>query len=218
MIVLSWSGGKDSAIALERLRRDGTPPELLLSTIDEQSGRVTHHGTPRELLEAQALAAGLPLLEIPIPFAASAEIYSERMREAFSAPPLSNATAVAFGDIYLEDLRSYREERLAAVGVGAIFPLWGNDTAELAVEIATHDYEAIVVSIDPSALDPNWLGRWLDPAFFADLPPSVDPCGERGEFHTFVRACPAFSRAVSVGQGARLDRHGFPFLELVLDD
>ena len=214
MIALSWSGGKDSARALEELRREDRPPRLLLATVDASSGRVTHHGVPRELLRAQADAAGLLLAEIQVPRDASADEYADLMRRAFAEPPLSGAGAVAFGDLFLEDLRAFREERLAAAGLEALFPIWGRDTGTLAREIATGDYGAIVVSVDPDALGAEWLGRAYDEAFLADLPEGVDPCGERGEFHTFVTRCPSFATVIEVAPGAITEEDGFPRLDL----
>jgi len=215
VIALSWSGGKDSARALAQLRADGEAPGLLLATIDEASGRVTHHGVSRELLRAQAESAGLALAEVRVPRGAANDVYEERMRRAFAEPPLSEAEAVAFGDLFLEDLRAYREERLAAAGLAALFPIWGRDTAALAREIASGGYEATVVSVDPAALGPEWLGRSYDEGFLADLPATVDPCGERGEFHTFVTRCPAFEAPIEVEAGGRIDEDGFPRLELI---
>lgn len=215
VVALSWSSGKDSALALAQMRGQGRPPELLLTTVDERSGRAAHHGVPRELLRAQAEAVALPLLEIEIPSAADADTYGERMREAFSRPPLEDVEAVAFGDLFLEDLRAFREERLGSIGVRAEFPLWGRDTTELAQQLVAEDYEAIIVSVDPAAAEAEWLGRRLDSDFLAGLPTSVDPCGERGEFHTFVRFCPEFSDPIALQRGEKLERDGFPFLELL---
>ena len=214
MIALSWSGGKDSARALEELQREGRGPGLLLATVDAASGRVTHHGVPRELLRAQAEAAGLPLAEIQVPHDASGDEYAEVMRRAFAEPPLSGAGAVAFGDLFLEDLRAFREERLATAGLEAVFPIWGRETGVLAREIANAAYGAILVSVDPDALGPEWLGRTYDEAFLADLPEGVDPCGERGEFHTFVTRCPSFATAIEVVPGAITEEDGFPRLDL----
>ena len=215
MIALAWSGGKDSALALERLRTDGHPPSLLMTTVDEETGRATHHGVSRSLLRDQARAADLPLAEVAVPRDANSEEYANRMRAAFSVGPLRSATCVAFGDIYLEDLRAHREARLAEAGRRAIFPLWGSDTSALAEELVARRYEATVVSVNPDALGTNWLGRSLDAEFFAELPPAVDPCGERGEFHTFVSNCPAFRHRIAVRSGAIAEFTGIPCLELV---
>ena len=215
MIALAWSGGKDSALALQRLRSDGRPPQLLMTTVDEDSGRATHHGISRSLLRAQAHAAGLPLVEVAVPRNASTEEYASRMRAAFSAEPLRSATAVAFGDINLEELRAHREARLAEAGRRALFPLWGSSTAALADELVARSYEATVVSVSPQALSPAWLGRQIDAAFLAELPPSVDPCGEYGEFHTFVGACPSFRDRIATRAGTIGEFTGLPFLELV---
>lgn len=201
MIVLSWSGGKDSAYALTTLRERGLPPELLLTTVSEDSGEITHHGVPGELLREQARAVGLPLVEIPIPREASDREYAARMRTAFSRPPLDRATAVAFGDLLLEDLRAYRERRLRDAGVEALFPLWKHDTAALARRIAA-THTATIVVVDTATVDAALLGRRYDRELLADLPPGVDPCGENGEFHTFVSDGPCFSRPVEFALGS----------------
>ena len=214
MIALAWSGGKDSALSLERLRADGRPPQLLMTTVDDQSGRATHHGISRSLLRQQAQAADLPLVEIAVPRDVSRAGYAARMRAAFSAQPLMSVTAVAFGDIYLEELRAHREARLAEAGRRALFPLWGSSTAALAEELVARDYEATLVSVDPCALSSEWLGRQFDSEFLDDLPPSVDPCGERGEFHTFVSACPSFGSRIGIHAGAVGEFTGIPCLEL----
>jgi uncharacterized protein (TIGR00290 family) len=214
MIALSWSGGKDSARALEQLRRDGTPPAFLLTTVDEATRCVTHHGVPNALLRAQATAARLPLVEIPIPVDASDATYAARMSESFSRPPLADVAEVAFGDLFLEDLRSFREARLADAGLAARFPIWGRDTTALAHEITTGPYEAVVVSVDRAALGAEWLGRRYDAAFLADLPAGVDQCGEHGEFHTFVTNCPSFAGEVPVVITGRSVNRGFPTLQL----
>jgi uncharacterized protein (TIGR00290 family) len=216
MIALSWSGGKDSARALEELRRNGSGPGVLLTTVDEETGSVTHHGVPGELLRAQAEAVGLPLAEIAIPHGAANDVYADRMRRAFGEPPLAGVTAVAFGDLFLADLRAFREERLGAAGLEALFPIWGLDTLALAREVAGPEYEAIVVSVDPSALGAEWLGRHFDEELLADLPGSIDPCGENGELHTFVTRSPAFAAAIPIAPGAVTVTDGFPRLELRL--
>ena len=215
MIALSWSGGKDSARALEQLREEGTPPGLLLTTVDEDSGRVTHHHTSCEPLRLQAEVAGLPLVEIAVPTDAGTDAYSARMRSAFKSSALRDVHAVAFGDLFLEDLREFRTQRLAEVGMSPLFPLWNRDTQRLAEEVIDRGYDATLVSVDPSALDSLMLGRRFDRELLSELPSGIDPCGENGEFHTFVSSCPCFSRQIAVGAGAMLERDGFPVLELL---
>lgn len=212
-LALSWSGGKDAAAALLALRTARREPSLLLTTIDEESGRVPHHWVPRELIAAQARVLGLPLVEIAIPPAATNEQYEAAMRRAFAEPPLASIDAVAFGDLFLEDLRAYREEKMRAAGLEAVFPLWGQDTARLAKRIVEVGFDATIVSVDPAKLDRSFLGRRFDPS---DLPDGVDPCGENGELHTFVSDGPGFLRSVAwVSAGVR-EAAGFPYLDLRL--
>jgi uncharacterized protein (TIGR00290 family) len=184
VFALSWSGGKDSALALWTLRREQLEPEALITTVTESYERVSMHGVRRELLARQAEALGLPLIEIVIPPACVNDVYEARMAEAFAAEPLSGVEAVAFGDLFLEDVRSYREERLAAGGKRSLFPLWGRDTTALAREFLHAGFEATLVCVDPRALDRAFAGRAYDEQLLAELPPGVDPCGENGEFHT----------------------------------
>jgi uncharacterized protein (TIGR00290 family) len=200
---LSWSGGKDSALALWTLREAGTPPDLLLTTVDEETATVPHHGVDAALLHAQAAAARVPLHEIAIPPAASNAGYEQRQRAAFAAPPLDAVTTVAFGDLFLEDLRAYREARMQEAGRAAAFPLWGRDTARLARTFVDAGFEAVVVSVDTDQAPACLLGRRYDRALLRDLPPSADPCGENGEFHTFVFAGPVFAHPLGVAPAAR---------------
>jgi uncharacterized protein (TIGR00290 family) len=211
-LALSWSGGKDCAAALAELRRCRREPALLLTTVDEASGRVPHHWVPRELVAAQAHALGLPLHEIAIPPRATNEQYEERMREAFAAPPLAAIRSVAFGDLFLEDLRAYREEKMRAAGLEALFPLWGADTAELAARSA-EAFEAVIVSVDPARLDRSFVGRRYDPA---ELPADADPCGENGELHTFVHDGEGFLHPVAWAAAGVREMEGFPYLDLRL--
>ncbi|HEV2813705.1 MAG TPA: ATP-binding protein [Solirubrobacteraceae bacterium] len=212
-LALSWSGGKDCCAALHALRRSGREPALLLTTVDEASGRVPHHWVPRELIAAQSRALGIPLVEVPIPPLATNEQYEERMRAAFAAPPLDAVREVAFGDLFLEDLRVYREEKMAAAGRQALFPLWGLDTAALAARIVDAGFEAVIVSVDPARLDRSFLGRRYDPA---ELPDDVDPCGENGELHTFVHDGPGFLHPVAWAAAGVREVLGFPYLDLRL--
>jgi uncharacterized protein (TIGR00290 family) len=214
VFALSWSGGKDSALALWMLRREQREPEALITTVTESYERVSMHGVRRELLARQAEALGLPLIEIVIPPACVNEVYEARMAEAFAVAPLSAVEAVAFGDLFLEDVRAYREERLAAGGKRGLFPLWGRNTTALAREFLDAGFEATLVCVDPRALDGAFAGRRYDEQLLAELPPGVDPCGENGEFHTFVHAGPIFAQPVDCETGAIVERDGFVFCDL----
>ena len=215
-VALSWSGGKDSALALQALRAAGVEPEVLLTTVDEASDTVAHHGIGTALLERQAAAVGVPLLTVAVPPAASNETYEARMAAAFAAPPLSDVEAVAFGDLFLEDLRAYREARMREVGLGAEFPLWGRDTAALARAFVADGFRATIVSVDGDRLSSDVLGRAYDERLLAALPAGVDPCGENGEFHTFVSAGPVFATSLDVRPGERRTDGRFAWLELRL--
>jgi uncharacterized protein (TIGR00290 family) len=214
-VALSWSGGKDSALALQALRADGVEPEALLTTLTEGFERVSMHGVRRELLAAQARAVGIELVEVPIPPQCPNDVYEARMEEAFAAAPLVGVAAFAFGDLYLQDVRAYREERLAATGRRALFPLWARETTALARRFVADGFRATLVCVDPRRLDPSFAGRELDEDLLAELPADVDPCGENGEFHTFVHAGPVFEAPVPVETGERVERDGFCFCDLV---
>jgi uncharacterized protein (TIGR00290 family) len=214
-VALSWSGGKDSALALWVLRQAGVEPVALLTTFTEDFDRVSMHAVRRELARTQAEAAGLPLVEVDIPAACPNAIYEERMAVALESKPLSEVEAFAFADLYLEDIRRYREERLLGRGREALFPLWGRDTSVLAREFIEAGFEAVLVCVDPSRLDPDFAGRSFDLDLLADLPEGVDPCGEDGEFHTFVHAGPIFERPIAIGLGRTVARDGFVFQDVV---
>lgn len=190
----------------------------LLTTITVGYERVSMHGVRRELVRRQAAAAGMPLVEVTIPPDCINATYEERMAAAFGAPPLDGIAAMASGDLFLEDVRAYREERLAAAGKDALFPLWGRDTRVLANEFVEAGFEALVCCLDPDKLDPSFAGRSYDAEFLADLPEGVDPCGERGEFHTFVHAGPVLATPVNVRVGDVVERDGFVFCDLVARD
>jgi uncharacterized protein (TIGR00290 family) len=211
---LSWSGGKDSALVLWTLRRARLTPKALITTVTESYERISMHGVRRELLARQAEALRIPLVEVIIPPACVNDVYEARMAEAFAAAPLSGVEAVAFGDLFLEDVRAYREERLAAGGRHGLFPLWGRDTAVLAREFLDAGFEATLVCVDPLALDPAYAGRRYDERLLAELPPGVDPCGENGEFHTFVSAGPIFAEPIACETGRIVERDGFVFCDL----
>ena len=212
---LSWSGGKDSALALHALRGAGAEPSVLITTVTEGYDRISMHGVRRELLARQAEAAGIPLLVVSIPPECPNELYEARMADAFAAEPLRSTQSVAFGDLFLEDVRAYREQRLAAAGRRAEFPLWGRDTAELAREFVAAGFAAVLVCVDPTKLDAAFAGRHFDSALLADLPVGVDPCGENGEFHTFVTAGPIYTAPIAVEQGEIVERDGFVFCDLL---
>jgi len=212
---LSWSGGKDSALALWTLRRARLEPEVLITTVTESYERISMHGVRRELLARQAEVLGIPLVEIVIPPACVNDVYEARMAEAFAAVPLSGVEAVAFGDLFLEDVRAYREERLAAAGKRGLFPLWGRDTTALPGEFLDAGFEATLVCVDPRALDAASAGRRYDEQLLAELPPGVDPCGENGEFHTFVSAGPIFAEQIACETGEIVEHDGFVFCDLM---
>jgi uncharacterized protein (TIGR00290 family) len=213
-IALSWSGGKDSALALWTLRHRLLEPEVLITTVTESYERISMHGVRRELLARQAEVLGIRLVEVVIPPDCADESYDARMAEAFAAAPLSGVEAVAFGDLFLEDVRAYREGRLAAAGKRGLFPLWGHDTAALAREFIDAGFEATLVCVDPRALDHAFVGRRYDERLLAELPPGVDPCGENGEFHTFVSAGPIFAEPIACERGEIVERDGFVFSDL----
>jgi uncharacterized protein (TIGR00290 family) len=212
-VALSWSGGKDSALALRALRESGVEPCALVTTVTEKYERVSMHGVRRSLLAAQADTARIPLVEIAIPPLCSNDVYEERLATAF-ASTLAHVDAVAFGDLFLADVREYREERLRAAGKAALFPVWGLETAALAREFVDAGFEAVIVCVDPQALDASFAGRSFDRRFLAELPSHVDPCGENGEFHTFVHRGPVFGDDVAVERGEIVERNGFVFCDL----
>jgi uncharacterized protein (TIGR00290 family) len=212
---MSWSSGKDSAWALHVLRQQGAIEVVgLLTTVNAQHGRVAMHAVRRELLEAQARATGLPLWPVSIPSPCSNDQYEAAMASVLDRALADGITVMAFGDLFLEDIRRYREERLAPLGISARFPLWGLPTADLARDMLGGGLHAYVTCVDPGSLSSTFAGRPFDAAFLADLPPTVDPCGERGEFHTFACAGPMFDRALSVRVGDVVERDGFIFADL----
>jgi uncharacterized protein (TIGR00290 family) len=214
-LALSWSGGKDSALALWVLGREhGIVPRALITTVTEVYERVSMHGVRRSLLVSQAEAIGVPLVEVEIPVGCTNEVYEGRMAQAFASEPLASLDAVAFGDLFLEDIRSYREARLTAAGMRGCFPLWHRDTAVLAREFIEAGFEAIIVCVDPTKLDGSFAGRRFDQRLLDDLPAGVDPCGENGEFHTFVHAGPILPEPLAVEVGETVERDGFVFSDV----
>jgi uncharacterized protein (TIGR00290 family) len=216
-LVLSWSGGKDSALALHALRNEhAREPIALLTTVTEEYDRVSMHGVRGELLRAQAKATGIPLAEVSIPPRCPNEVYEQRMGQALASAQLDGADEVAFGDLFLEDIRAYRVERLASAGKRALFPVWGRDTSALARGFIRDGFEALIVCVDPRQLDPSFAGRSFDDELLAELPESVDPCGENGEFHTFVHAGPIFAEPIACELGEVVSRDGFEFCDVRL--
>jgi len=217
-ILVSWSSGKDSAWMLHVLRTEqiGTP-SALLTTINEAADRVAMHGVRTEILRAQAYAAGLPLVTVSIPSPCPNEIYEERMAAACRAAVADGFTHVAFGDLFLDDVRRYREERLAGSGLTPLFPLWDRPTLALAREMMANGLEARLTCVDPRSIPALFAGRSFDAALLAELPAEADPCGERGEFHTCVTAGPMFSKRIDVAVGVTVERDGFVFADLRLE-
>jgi uncharacterized protein (TIGR00290 family) len=214
-LALSWSGGKDSALALWALRQEhGINPLALITTVTDAYARVSMHGVRRDVLALQANATGVPLVEVNIPVAATNDLYEQRMAEALASESLRDVEIVAFGDLFLQDIRAYRETRLSAIGKQARFPLWHRDTRGLAHEFIAAGFHAFIVCVDPAKLDRSFAGRPFDDEFLADLPPGVDPCGENGEFHTFVHAGPILSAPVTIEVGQTVERDGFIFTDL----
>ena len=215
--LVSWSSGKDSAWMLHVLRRDRIgEPAGLLTSINEDADRVSMHGVRTEVLRAQAAAAGLPLITIPLPWPCSNEIYEERMADAVRRAVLDGYTHVAFGDLFLREVRQYREERLAGTGLTPIFPLWEAPTPELAREMIAGGLQARLTCVDRRVLPATFAGRSFDAALLDDLPPGIDPCGERGEFHSCVTAGPMFAHALDVLPGDTVERGDFVFADLRL--
>ncbi|MDD5218025.1 MAG: diphthine--ammonia ligase [Candidatus Omnitrophica bacterium] len=201
-VIMAWSGGKDSAMAFEALKKDGGFEVVaLLTTVTEVYGRISMHGVREELLESQARALGIPLDKIYLSQKASDAEYEQKMRERLLHYRSQNVSAVAFGDIFLEDLRKYRESNLAKVGMSAVFPLWKKDTARLGRTFIDNGFRAIVTCADSKSLDRSFAGRVYDCSLLADLPPSVDPCGENGEFHSFVYGGPIFHETIPFERG-----------------
>jgi uncharacterized protein (TIGR00290 family) len=214
--LLAWSSGKDSAWSLHVLRQQGGVEVAgLLTTMNESFGRVAMHAVRRELLEAQARAAGLPLRAVPIPYPCPNDVYEGAMAAALAEARAAGIEAVAFGDLFLEDIRRYREERMAPTGLRPLFPLWGRPTRALAEEMIDGGLRARLTCVDPRALDASFAGRAFDHDLLAALPPEADPCGERGEFHTFAWDGPMFRQPVPVSLGEVVHRDGFVFADLL---
>lgn len=219
LVVLSWSGGKDSGLTLAALRADPRYDVVaLLTSVTRGYDRVSIHGVRRTLLEAQATAAKLPLIEVTLEPQSSNAAYEAAFADALARlrTRFPDATTIAFGDLFLEDVRAYRERLLANTGFAPIFPIWGRDTRELAEEFIDAGFVAHLVCVDTEQLDGRFAGRRFDRSLLAELAPTCDPCGERGEFHTFVSAGPIFERAIPVAPGDVVLRDNrFAFCDLL---
>jgi uncharacterized protein (TIGR00290 family) len=216
-ILLSWSSGKDSAWALHVLNQSHPGAVTgLLTTVNEAVDRVAMHGVRRAVLEAQAEAAGLPLRTVPIPQPCPNETYEAQMRIAVGAAVGDGFTHVAFGDLFLEDVRRYREERLAGSGLDPMFPLWGIPTAQLAEQMIEGGVRARLVCVDTRVLDRSFVGRDFDRSLLRDLPSTVDPCAENGEFHTCVYAGPMFRQPLTINMGDLVTQEPFTWCDLVV--
>ncbi len=216
---LAWSSGKDSAWALHLARQSGEVEIVgLLTTVTDAFARVSMHGVRETLLDAQADALALPLHRVHIPTPCSNEAYDAAMRAALEHARAEGVTQVVFGDISLADVRAYREARLREVGMAARFPLWMRDSASLARDMIRGGLRALLTCIDPRKLPPDLAGRPFDETLLASLPESIDPCGENGEFHTFVWDAPIFTRPIAVRPGHTVERDGFLFTDLLPPD
>ena len=216
-VIISWSGGKDSAWTLHTLRQ--RPEEYsvagLLTTVNLQFNRIAMHGVRRELLEAQAQAAGLPLWVVPLPSPCTNEHYERRMTNALHFVRSLGIEAIAFGDLYLQDVRQYREKQFGQCGLELLFPIWGIPTGELSEEMLRAGIKARLTCVDPRAVPTEYAGREYDDRLLAELPASADPCAENGEFHTFVYAGPMFRRPIDIVTGETVERDGFVFSDLL---
>jgi uncharacterized protein (TIGR00290 family) len=216
-ILLSWSSGKDSAWSLHVLRQSQRYEIVgLLTTVSGRDDRVAMHGVRRELLEAQAAAAGIPLWDVTIPWPCPNEAYESILGREMAKAKERGITAVAFGDLYLEEIRAYRESKLSGTGIAPIFPIWGRPTRALAEEMIGAGLRARLVCVDTKQLDARFAGRELDARLLAELPAGVDPCGEGGEFHTFCWDGPMFARPIEVSAGAVVEAEGFARVDVML--
>jgi uncharacterized protein (TIGR00290 family) len=216
-VALSWSSGKDSAWALHLLRQDPSVEVIaLVTTLNQEFDRVAMHAVRRELLEMQAASVGLPLWTVPLPWPCSNEQYEARMSALCSRAVSAGVQAMAFGDLFLADIRAYRERQLSGTGLEPLFPVWGIPTAELAREMIASGLKAKITCVDPKVLARSFAGRDFDQAFLEDLPPSIDPCGENGEFHSFVYNGPGFAHPLPVSVVETVERDGFVFTDVAL--
>jgi uncharacterized protein (TIGR00290 family) len=213
---LAWSSGKDSAWSLQTVRQSGEVDVVaLLTTVNRTFQRVAMHAVRESLLELQAAEAGLPLVKVSIPSPCPNEVYEQAMSEAMERARAEGVYHVVFGDLFLEDIRAYREKQLASCGMTPVFPLWGKDTRRLAEDMIAGGLHAHLTCVDPRKLDRSFAGRRLDAELLCALPAGVDPCGENGEFHTCVSAGPMFRRPIPVVNGEVVERDGFVFADLL---
>lgn len=214
--VMAWSGGKDSACSLWRLQQDERYEVVgLLTTLTEDYNRISMAGIRRELLMAQSEALGLPVREVWIPRDASNAIYEERMGEAVKEMLANSVQAVGFGDLFLEDIRAYRERMLGDTGLEPVFPLWGAPTLALARRMMQDGFRAILTCVNPKLAPAEFAGRDFDESLLADLPPAADPCAENGEFHTFVYDAPNYAAPIAIERGEVVERDGFVFADVL---
>jgi len=213
---VSWSSGKDSLMALGEARRTGTVQVTgLLTTVNATANRVAMHGVRRELLEAQADALGLPLHVVELPWPCPNSVYEQRMGDALVEAVECGVEQMVFGDLFLADVRAYREDKLAGTGITPIFPLWDRPTDRLATEVIDAGVRAVLTCVDPTSAPAELAGRWYDQRLLADLPPQVDPCGENGEFHTLVVDGPGFAHPLDVRVGDVVEQGGFVYADVV---
>ena len=218
-ILLAWSGGKDSLMMLRELRRQKEYKVCgLITTVASEDQSVTSHGVSHVVIEEQARALGLPIDIIKIPKGSSQQTYHDYLIAATSSKRDLGVNKIAFGDIYLDELRDFREECLELIGMEAIFPLWQQDTQELAWAFVTAKFKAVVTSVNELSLPRSFAGRLYDRAFLSDLPLGVDPCGENGEFHTFVFGGPMFSHPIAIKQGSAYDDAGMHYCDILPQD
>ena len=217
-VLLSWSSGKDSAWTLHLLRNDPDVDVVgLMTTVNTTHNRVAMHSTRRAILEAQAQATGLPLQVIPLPWPCSNDVYERTMRDAIDSALARGVTHIAFGALFLEDIRNYRVQQLQGTGLEPLFPIWHEPTGPLARQIVDAGVEAFLTCVDPRKLPSSFAGRRFDHALLDELPADVDPCGENGEFHTCVVNGPMFRSRVRASNGEVVERDGFCFADLVND-
>jgi uncharacterized protein (TIGR00290 family) len=215
--LISWSSGKDSAFALHEVRRAGEFEVVgALTTVTETFGRVSIHGVRQEILCAQLDAVGLPPTIVPIPYPCPNEIYEARMGEAIERAVRDGITHIIFGDLFLQEIRAYREQKLKGTGITPVFPLWGRPTGRLAQQMIASGFEATIATVDLKKLPADFAGRKFDTRLLTDLPDGVDPCGENGEFHSCVVAGPIFSRRLAVTPGERVERDGYAYCDLII--
>ena len=213
---MSWSSGKDSAFALRELKMQPDIDVLgLVTTVNETHDRVAMHAVRDELLDLQAKALGLSLLRVKIPHGCSNELYEARMMKAIDSAIVSKISHMAFGDLFLKDVREYREKMLQPTSVRPLFPIWGRKTIDLAQEMIAIGQKAVITCVDPQKLSASFVGREFDSAFLADLPMGVDPCGENGEFHSFVYDSPIYKKPIRIKVGQVVEREGFIFADLI---